>query len=138
MEATGTTQRSSLTMVGPIAAAAAVGAAALANLGNLTTHTNEQGGFGDFASCALIMLVLAAVLFGWVLPRWQGSSRVTVVLTVLAVLSLGAFWAGAPEVVAPAAIVAALAANERTVTQKGAIVVATLVLLAGVFAALFG
>lgn len=57
---------------------------------------------------------------------------------MLAVLSLGAFWAGLPEVVAPAAIVAALAADQRTVAQKGVIAVATLALLAGVVAALIG
>jgi hypothetical protein len=138
MEATGSTQRSSLTMVGPIAGLAAVAAAALANLGNLTSHTNENGGVGDFVSCALIALVLTAVLFGWALPRWHGSQRAPVVLALLAVLSLGAFWAGVPEVIAPAAIVAALTAEKRTLAQKGAIVVATLALLAGVVAALVG
>jgi hypothetical protein len=138
MEATGSTQRSSLAMVGPIAGAAAVAAAALANLGNLTTHTDENGGFGSFVSCALIAIVVAAVLFGWALPRWRGSRRAPVVLTVLAVLSLGAFWAGLPEVVAPAAFVAALTADERTTALKGAIGIATLALLAGVVAALVG
>jgi hypothetical protein len=138
MEATGSTQRSTLTMVGPIAGAAAVAAAALANLGNLTSHKNEQGGFGDFVSVAAIALVLAVVLFAWALPRWQGSQRFPIVLGVLSVISLGAFWAGLPEVVAPAAIVAALAAEERTIAQKGVIAVATLALLAGVIAALVG
>ena len=76
--------------------------------------------------------------FGWALPRWHGSQRAPVVLSLLAVLSLGAFWAGVPEVIAPAAIVAALTAEKRTLAQKGAIVVATLALLTGVFAALVG
>lgn len=138
MEATSSTQRSSLTMVGPIAGAAAVAAAALANLGNLTSHTNENGGFGAFASCALIALVLAAILFGWAVPRWQGSRRASIVLGVLSVVSIGAFWAGIPEVVAPAAIVTALAATERKLAHKLVIAVATLALIAGVVAALVG
>lgn len=138
MEATGSTQHSSLTMAGPIAGAAAVAAAALTNLGNLTTQKGESASFGNFASSALIALVVAAVLFGWAVPRWQGSPRASLVLAVLAVLSLGAFWAGLPEVVAPAAIVAALAASERTTTHKVAIGIATLALLAGVVAALVG
>jgi hypothetical protein len=138
MEATGSSQRSSLTTIAPIAGAAAVAATALANLGNLTSGKDENGGVGAFVSCALIALVLAAVLFGWALPRWQGSQRAPIVLALLAVLSVGAFWAGLPEVVAPAAIVAALSVEERTVAQKGAIAVATLALLAGAFAALFG
>jgi hypothetical protein len=127
-----------MTMVGPIAAAGAVAAAALANLGNLTTQKGEEGGFGDFASCALISLVLAAVLFGWAVPRWQGSARASLVLAGLSVLSLGAFWAGIPVVVAPAAIVVALGAERRTTQHNVAIGIATLALLAGVFAALFG
>ena len=138
MEATGSTQRSSMTMVGPIAAAGAVAATALANLGNLTTQKNEDGSFGTFASCALIALIVAGVLYGWAVPRWQGSARASIVLALLSVLSLGAFWAGLPVVVAPAAIVVALAADERTAAHKIAIGVATLALLAGVAAALFG
>jgi hypothetical protein len=124
--------------VGPVAAAAAVAAAALANLGNLTTHKDENGGLGAFVGCAIVALIIAALLFGWALPRWQESRRAPLVLTALAAVSLGAFWAGLPEVVAPAAIMAALSVPERTTGHKVAIGVSTLVLVAGVVAALVG
>jgi hypothetical protein len=126
-------------MVGPIAAAAAVAATALANLGNLTSHTDENGGFGTFLSCALIALVVAAILFGWAVPRWQGSQRASLVLAGLSVVSLGAFWAGMPLLFGPATIVVALAAApRRTTAHNVAIAIATLATLAGAVAALIG
>jgi hypothetical protein len=80
-----------------------VGAAIIIVLGNTRVdHANgENGGLGPALITGIGCLVLAAVLFGWVLPRYNGN-RTKIVLAVLSVLSLPIFWSGAPALLGAA------------------------------------
>lgn len=95
-------------LIGPIAAAIAVGAIAVANF--LTE--GENGGAGPFGVGAVVTLIVAALLFGRVVPRSKDGSaaRVGLLLAALSVLTLVAFWSGLPQILAPAAIVLGLGA----------------------------
>lgn len=96
-------------IVGPLVALIALGALAVANF----MGEGENGGPAEFAVTAVVALAVAAVLFGRVVPNARESARAgrtALVLAVLAVVTLVAFWSGLPQVLAPAAIVLGLAA----------------------------
>jgi hypothetical protein len=88
----------------PWAVAGLAGAAIIIVLGNTNVDhsAGENGGLGPALVTAAGCLVLAAVLFAGVLPRYNGT-RTQVVLAVLSVLSLAVFWSGAPAVFGAAA-----------------------------------
>jgi len=92
----------------PWAVAGLVGAAIIIVLGNTNVDhaAGENGGLGPALVTGAGCLVLAAVLFAWVLPRYNGT-RTQIVLAVLAVLSLAVFWSGAPAVFGAAAAASA-------------------------------
>jgi hypothetical protein len=95
-------------VAGPIAVAVALGAVAVANFAG----SGDNGGAGPFAICAVISLAVAALVFGRVVPRAKAGSRpgrTALVLAILSVVSLAAFWSGLPQILAPAAIVVGLA-----------------------------
>jgi hypothetical protein len=93
-------QRSTLL---PWAAAGLVGAAVIIVFGNTgVDHAKgENGGLGPALATAVFCVLLAAVLFLGVLPRYDGT-RTQVTLAVLTVLSLVVFWSGAPAVLGAA------------------------------------
>jgi hypothetical protein len=140
MEATTAQSRTTISAprVGVLATVAALAAGAISNFGNLSNHGNEDGGLGPFLIGAAVAVGVAALLFMLVVPRRSGSARAALVLAGLSVLSLGAYWAGLPELFAPAAIAVALGAERRGVAHTIAIAVSSLALLVAVFAALFG
>jgi hypothetical protein len=123
-------------MIGPIAAAIAIGALAVANF----VADGDNGGAGPFAVTAVITLVVAALLFGRVVPAARESSRsgrTALALAVLAALTLVAFWSGLPQVLAPAAIVIGLAAP-RSGESVAAVVLGSIAYVASLVAVFIG
>jgi hypothetical protein len=113
----------------PIALAAAALAAALAAWG---TFGDEDHGWGEYVVVLAIIAVAALAVFGWAVPRWAGSpaaGRTALVLSVLGVLSIAAFWSGLPPVLAAGGAVLGWAARDRT-AGRVAIALGALVLLA--------
>lgn len=96
-------------LIGPLVATVAMGAVAVANFAG----SGENGGAGPFAVSAVIIVLLALVLFGRVIPRALEDgrpARIALILAGAAVLTLVGFWSGLPQVLAPAAVVLGLAA----------------------------
>lgn len=86
-----------------------------------------------------MIVISAGIVFGLVVRSTPpGGGRVrTLVLAVLAVLSLAVFWTGLPMVLAGGAVCCALA-NPRAAGSRIALVLAALVTLVAVWAALAG
>jgi Mg2+/Co2+ transporter CorB len=96
-------------LTGPIAAVIAVASLAVANFAG----SGDNGGAGPFAAGCVVVLALAVLLFGRIVPRAREGARagrVALILAGLSVLTVAVFWIGAPQVLAPAAIVLGLAA----------------------------
>jgi hypothetical protein len=93
--------------------AAALTAVALGAANFLSTETSENGGGIEYAVTLGGSIVLALVLFGWLIPRTERPGRAGLVTGVIGVLSLAAFWSGAPYVLGPAAVVLGLVARSR-------------------------
>ena len=72
--------------------------------GNYHVTEGENGGAGAAVITGLGCLLVTAVLYGAVLPRTRNSSRAAVILGILAVLSLAAFWSGITPVLTGAAL----------------------------------
>jgi hypothetical protein len=111
------------------ALAAAGLAAALAAWG---TFGDEDHGWGEYLFVLGVIAVAAVAVFGWAVPRWAGSpaaGRTALVLSVLGVLSITAFWSGLPPVLAAGGAVLGWAARDRT-AGRIAIALGVLVLLA--------
>jgi hypothetical protein len=101
------------TATAPIALAAAALAAALAAWG---TFGDDEHGWGEYVLVLGIIAVAALAVFGWAVPRWAGSpaaGRTALVLSILGVLSIAAFWSGLPPVLAAGGAVLGWAARER-------------------------
>jgi hypothetical protein len=81
-------------------------------LGNWHVESGEQGGAGPALFCSVFCLLVAALLFGLVVPRARRLDRTTVVLGVVALLSLAVFWAGVTPVIAAAALAARARSSE--------------------------
>lgn len=92
----------------PLTQTAAVSGIAIAGLiifaGNYNVGRGENGGLGPAIITAVGCLLVTAVLYGAVLPRTRRSNPSAVILGILAVLSLAAFWSGVTPVLAGAAL----------------------------------
>jgi hypothetical protein len=91
--------------------AAALGVVIAAALAAWGTFGEDDYSVWDYVAVVAIILVAAAIVFGVVVRRWPGSTT-ALVLGVLAVLSVGVFWAGLPPVLAAAAIALGLGLRE--------------------------
>lgn len=111
-------------------AAAVLTAVALA-AGNFVTE-GENGGAGPYAITLVASLAVAAALFGWMIPRSERPARAGLVVAMLGLLSLPAFWTGLPYVLGPAAIVLGLLGRERADSRTAATVAVALGALATV------
>jgi hypothetical protein len=80
-----------------------------------------------FLVSAAIVLVIAAVLFGFVVPRAHDPPRTGFIVAMVSLLSLPFIWLGVPFAVAPAAIALGLRGEGRLATA--AIVIGAVVLL---------
>jgi hypothetical protein len=117
------------TAMAPFALAAGGIAAALAAWG---TFGDEGYGWGEYLVVLAIIAVSALAVFGWAVPRWATSpaaGRSALVLSVLGVLSIAAYWSGLPPVLAAGGAVLGWAARDRP-AGKAAIVLGALVLVA--------
>lgn len=130
-----TLSRQQITAGGFVAAALTAIALAAANF--LGTETNENGGGIEYAVTLGGSIVLALVLFGWLIPRTERPGRAGLVTSLIGVLSLAAFWSGAPYVLGPAAVVLGLVARSRE-SERGqgtaAVVLGALVTVAAIAA----
>ena len=83
--------------------------------GNTDLKKGDNGGLGPAIFSAVLLLALAAVLYYAVLPRVQNVDRTVIVISAIAVVSLGVFWLGITPLLAAAAVaVAAKAPRLRT------------------------
>jgi hypothetical protein len=116
--------------------AAALTAVALAAANFMSTESENGGGI-EYAVTLGGSIVLALVLFGWLIPRAERPGRAGLVTGLIGVLSLAAFWSGAPYVLGPAAVVLGLVARSRE-SERGqgtaAVVLGALVTIAGIAA----
>ena len=100
-------------IVGIGVAAAVLTAIALAAANFVGTEPGESGGGAEYAVTLGFSLLVAAALFGWVIPRTDRPGRTGLVVALIALLSLAAFWSGLPLVLGPAAGVLGLLGRAR-------------------------
>jgi hypothetical protein len=87
-----------------------------------------------FLVSAAIVLVIAAVLFGYVVARARDPRRTGFIVAIVSVLSLPLIWLGVPFAVAPAAIALGLKGEGRLATAAIVIGAAVLLLATGAYA----
>lgn len=97
--------------------------------GNYNVKEGDNGGLGPAIGTALILLVLAAVLYFVMLPRVQNVDRTVIILSAIAIVTLVAFWAGVTPLLAAAAV--AVAGRAASVS-KPALVLEILAVVAAV------
>jgi hypothetical protein len=98
-----------------------------------TFSGEEDSGFGDYWPVLLIIGVLAAIVYLWAVPRaargaWS-MAKTGLVLSILGLVTVIAFWSGAPPIFAFAGIL--LGYYGRRGTESG---LATAALVLGVLA----
>lgn len=89
---------------------AAVGIAVAAFItvaANYDIQPGENGGVVPGITTGVGCLVVAAVLFGYVLPRVQNVERTTLILGSIAFVATVAFWSGVGPILAAAAVAVA-------------------------------
>jgi hypothetical protein len=98
------------------AAAAIVLAALLAAWGTF----GDNSDFGDYWPVLVIIGVLAAIVYGWVVPRaLRGTwplAKTGLVLSILGLLTVIVFWSGSPPIFAFAGVLLGYYAREREPT----------------------
>ena len=104
-----TLSRQNLFGVGVAAAILTAVALAAANFAG----TGENGGVGPYALTLIVSIAVAVVLFGWAIPRIERPARAGLVLGLLGILSVAAYWTGLPYVLGPAAIALGLLGHAR-------------------------
>jgi hypothetical protein len=109
-------------------------AAALAAWGSLS----GDGDFGDYRPVLVIIAVLAAIVFGLVVPRavsgaWP-MARTGLILSVVGLLTVAAFWSGAPPIFAFAGILLGYFARQRGGSREAtaAVAIGVLALIADI------
>lgn len=95
-----TLSRTDLALMGVGAALPFAIALAIANFAG----DGENGGAPEYAITLGGSIIAAAALFGWFIPRAVRPGRAGLVVGLLGVLSLAAFWSGLPFVLGPAAL----------------------------------
>jgi len=129
VEATGSVvtssySRSLAAVVALLGVALAAGLAAWGTFGESDAKTSE------YLIVLAIIGVAALVVFGWVVPRAlrkESTGATALVLAVLSILTIGAFWAGLPPVLAAGALVLGIAgwdAPTRPWLCRAAVVIA--------------
>jgi len=101
--------------------------------GNYDVRKGENGGTGPAIVTAVICVVLAAALFGYVVPRARNANRTAVILAIVGIVSVVAFWSGVTPVLAAAAVAVAppnaRSPRSTTVLQALAVVASVLALV---------
>lgn len=120
-------------------AAAVIGLASLV-VANFVTP-GDNGGPGEFAATGTFTLVVAAIVFGLVVPRARENGRFVrsaLILTALSVLGGVFFFSGLAQITAPAAMLLGYLALEHDGASRGgawAAIVLSGVLYAGTITA---
>jgi hypothetical protein len=100
---------------------------------NFNLDPGENGGPAEFAVTAVVVLLVAALVFGRVLPATTSPGKVAVWLLAAAVITVPVFWSGLPVVLGAGALVAGLRAGGTGGTiaavAGGALAIACTVLL---------
>lgn len=128
-----TLSRQNITGIGLAAAALTAVALAAANF----VGTGDNGGGIEYAVTLGGSLLLGLALFGWVIPRTGRPTRAGLIVGLLAILSLAAFWSGLPYVLGPAAVVLGLLGRTRAENRTQAsiaVVLGALATIAGLVA----
>lgn len=128
-----TLSRQNITGIGVAAAALTAIALAAANF----IGSSDNGGGREYAITLGGSLLLALALFGWFIPRTDRPARIGLIVGLLAILSLAAFWSGLPYVLGPAAVALGLLGRARSGSQSqatAAIVLGALATVAGLAA----
>jgi hypothetical protein len=109
-------------LAGALALLITIGALAFANFG----ADGGNGGAGAYAVCVGVCAVLAAVLFGRVLPNVADPARAAWILAALALATCLVFWSGLPFVLGMGAVYGGARAGRNAPVALGelAIVVA--------------
>jgi hypothetical protein len=119
----------------PVAALAAAGmvvAGVIIFAGNYNVRKGDSGGTGAAIGTAIICVVLAVALFGFVVPRARNTNRTAFILGLIGFVSIVAFWSGVTPVLAAAAVAVAPPAaqpDRRAKVAQGLAVAAALVAL---------
>ena len=116
-------------LAGALAMLLVIVATAVANFAG----DGENGGAGPYAVGIVVCAVVAALLFGRVLPQAADPARAAWILAGLAIVTLVAFWSGLPFVFGMGALYSAARAGRTAPAALGA-----LAIVLGVVACLIG
>lgn len=117
---TASTQATQRRTITTLAASGIVLSAIVIFAGNYNVPKGENGGPSEGLFTAILCAVIAAVLFGLVVPRVRNYERAGIVLGVLMVLSLVVFWSGVTPILGAAAF--ALSLRELTAARSATVV----------------
>ena len=106
-------------LAGGLAVLITIGALAVANFAG----DGENGGVGPYAVCVGICVILAAVLFGRVLPNVADPARAAWILAALALVTCVAFWSGLPFVLGMGAVYSGGRAGRTAPAAIGALAI---------------
>jgi hypothetical protein len=106
-------------LAGALALLITLAALAYANFG----ASGDNGGLTAFAVCVGVCAVLAAVLFGRVLPTAADPARAGWILAALALVSCLVFWSGLPFVLGMGAVYSGGRAGRRAPAALGALAI---------------
>ena len=106
-------------LAGTLAVLLAVAGLAFANFGG----NGDNGGAGPYAVGVGVCALLAAALFGRVLPRAADPARTAWILAALALVTCLAFWTGLPFVLGVGAVYSASRAGATAPAAVGALAV---------------
>ena len=102
--------------------------------GNYDVRKGDNGGTGPAIVTAIICVVLAAVLFGVVVPRARNTARTALILGIVGVVSVVVFWSGITPILAAAAVAVAPPDTQPgrwvKVAQGAAVAISLLALIA--------
>ena len=86
---------------------------------NINVKKGDNGGTGPMIGVGAILIVLAVVLYVAVFPRFADSAKAALVVGIVSVVLLAAFWSGATLLVAAAAFGYGLRAPTATSARVG-------------------
>jgi hypothetical protein len=125
-------------------AALAIVLTALGTFADITGDESGNDGFRDYFPVIIIVLVVSAIVFGLVVRNAESGNpaRRSLILGIIAFLSIGVFWAGLPSVLAAAATATALIDRDRTgrlsSAASGGIALAILAVVGAIVLAIAG
>jgi asparagine N-glycosylation enzyme membrane subunit Stt3 len=122
---------------GFVAITAAVAIAMAAALGAWGSFS-DNGDFGDYWPVLIIIAVLAGIVFGLVVPRAVSGAwplaRTGLILSLLGLVTVAAFWSGAPPIFAFPGVLLGYFARQRGESREAtaAVIIGVLGLVADI------